>query len=254
MELNQIWLRERIFGRSAWVASRASVWLMSFAGRLRRLPDIQTKSYLNAVAINLRVSEFWQSPPPPRMYIIRSFRTLLSAAIQRLEICLYNALEQARKLQLPAKATAIVQCRHHRFTINFNGNFLQEFPYNCHPTRCARQSSKIFTGKSNFFRRCSFCVFARSFFCVWGKITFYLEVRNSSDVVRREKVDISIRYIRQRRTHNIFLSLSEWKQPGQKNNECGLLSNVPSLVLVTSARLVRAGRKHFRIYAQHHRR
>ena len=34
----------------------------------------------------------------------------------------------------------------------------------------------------------------------------------------RERIDTSIRYSRQ--PHNILGSLSEWKQPGQENNEC----------------------------------
>lgn len=65
MELNQIWLRERIFGRSAWVASRETVWLIGFACDMRRQPDIQNKSLLNATAINLRASAFAEASNHP---------------------------------------------------------------------------------------------------------------------------------------------------------------------------------------------
>lgn len=198
------------------------------SGRL----TFKIKPPLNATVINLREFRHLQKPSP-RTYINNSFR-LLSASIQRLEICLYIALEQARKLQQPAKASAIVQCRHHRFTINFNGNFLKEFRYNCHPrTDVPDNHRKYLLEKQLFSSLFILRVLARSLlFCgCGGKQHFIWKlgiVRTSSGVKKW-----TYRFVTLDSTvHTIFFSrYRSGSSRGQKNNECGLLSNVPRLCL-----------------------
>lgn len=86
--------------------------------------------------------------------------------------------------------------------------------------------------KSNFFRRCSFCVFSVAFFCgCGGKQHFIWKlgiVRTSSGVKKWTYRFVTL----DSAVHTIFFSrYRSGSSRGQKNNECGLLSNVPRLCL-----------------------